>query len=474
MIGEGPELIEQEAPAEVVGILGSAVYDLPVEANSWVEAEVNFLSRERPHVIQRWLERGDQYEEFVTAVLKNEGLPADLRSLAMIESGYLPTARSHAGAVGIWQFMAATARHAGLRVEEEVDERMDPVRSTRAAARHLRWLHRSLGDWALAAAAYNAGSGRISRGMEATGAKSFWELAVWGDLADETKHYVPRLYAMTIIAKDRQRFGLPGPAAEVKAFAFDSIEVDLATPLSLLAASGGVALSQLSELNPHLIAGRTPEGRYWVWTPRGTGETMQAAFSASAFRAGGGMKSYRVRKGDHAARLAERGGVNVGDILDLNPGIDWDNLKSGQKLALPAAAVARLAAAAEEQPARRKAEQVIAAEGERRPAAATHTVRNGETLWEIARRYRVGVESLQRENELTGSKILPGQTLKLPGGTPAEAAAPATQYTVKSGDTLWGIARTHGCSVAALREQNGLGSVAIRPGQRLTIPVATN
>lgn len=461
MIGEGPELIEQEAPAEVTGVLGNAVYDLPVEANSWVEAEVNFLSRERPHVIQRWLERGDLYEEFVTAVLADQGLPADLRSLAMIESGYLPTARSHAGAVGIWQFMAATARQAGLRVEDEVDERMDPVRSTRAAARHLGWLHRSLGDWALAAAAYNAGSGRISRGMQATGATTFWELAVRGDLADETKHYVPRLYAMTIIAKDRERFGLPGRPAGVQGFAFDSIEVDLATPLGVLAASGAIPLARLAELNPHLIAGRTPSGRYWVWTPPGTGAEVQAAFSASAFRAGGGMKLYRARKGDQLGKVAERAGVSVEEILDLNAGVDWEKLVTGQQLVVPAGAAARIAAASE---ARRPA-----AVESGRNTKDLHTVAYGETLWKIADRYSVDVESLQRENELSGSRIMPGQRLKIPG-----AAVAAVQYTVKNGDTLWAIARAHGCSVAALRGHNALGSAPIQPGQQLVIPVATN
>ncbi len=207
-VDSGPELEAEELKDASSTLLGSVRYDMPMEANTWVATELDFLVRQRKAVVGRWLERAEPYQEFVKGVFAGYGLPTDMHHLAMVESGFIPTARSHAGAVGLWQFMPATGRGMGLRIDDLVDERMDPVRSTHAAAKHLRDLHRTFGgDWSLAAAAYNAGTGRISRGMQGIGAKNFWELAVWGTLAQETRQYVPRLYAVTIIARDRERFG---------------------------------------------------------------------------------------------------------------------------------------------------------------------------------------------------------------------------------------------------------------------------
>jgi membrane-bound lytic murein transglycosylase D len=350
-IGQSASVRSEPVEPAPRDLLGPFSYDLPVESNSWVEGELDFLTQERRDVVAKWLRRGDFYESFVRGVMRSYSVPTDLYYLGMIESAFLPTARSHAGAVGFWQFMPSTGRAMSLRVDSLVDERMDPIRSTRAAARHLKELRDEMGDWALAVAAYNAGSGRISRGLQAFGVNNYWDLAQNGDLAEETKQYVPRLYAMAAIAKGRDRFGFDPPSGE--SFAYDSVQVEGSTRLSELARIGEVSLDALTRMNPHLLRGVTPSGGYWVWVPVGRGLDVQRAWLASA---------------------AARSAVKV-------------------------ASVARKAVSRPEP----------------NPAPApTHLVRKGDTLWSIARRYGVTVDSIQSANHLADRPIQPGMKLAIP------------------------------------------------------------
>ncbi|MBB4638858.1 LysM peptidoglycan-binding domain-containing protein [Longimicrobium terrae] len=364
-IGEGFTLPAERPAAVGADLLGTARYDLPVEANEWVRQEVDFLVNQRGPVVAGWMTAADRYGEWVRDVFASYGIPRDLSHLGMVESGYRPTVRSHAGAVGMWQFMPATGRGMGLRIDELVDERMDPVRSTHAAARHLRDLNRQFrGDWALAAAAYNAGTGRISRGLGRFGATNFWDLAQRGDLAEETKHYVPRLYAVTIIAKDPTRFGLPARGPQ-RSFGFDSIRVDLATPLSVLASVGDIPLPDLVELNPHLLRQVAPP-RYWVWVPAGQGAALQPAYAASEFRQRGGYDSYRVREGDSLDRLAELSGLPAERIRQLNLSMG-ETVQPGQQLRLFADAARVLNERPMPRVARAETSERSSSTGRRRP-----------------------------------------------------------------------------------------------------------
>jgi membrane-bound lytic murein transglycosylase D len=472
LLGEEVALVGTAIAPSRRDILGSVAYDLPVVGNTWVEAELDFLVGQRRDVIARWLARGDYYEGFVQQVLQDNGVPTDLVHLAMIESGFVPTARSHAGALGIWQFMPATARESGLRVEAEVDERMDPVRSTRAAARHLRSLHRSLGDWSLAAAAYNAGSGRLSRAMTAVGTRDFWTLAERSDLAVETKQYVPRLYAMTVIGRDRERFGLQRMTST--AFAFDSIHVEIATPLAELARLGDLSITDLTQLNPHLVQGRTPANGYWVWVPAGQGEALQRAWLASSFR----------RNQEVAPRTALRPARSDEPVVAVNaaPAAAGSNGASRPAAASPAASTARATPARAAAPATRPAAAgaavaaaaptpARAASTRATPPEPTHTVAAGENLTGIARRYGTTVTELQKTNNLSSSVIRPGQSLRIPSSATNRPPRMA-EHVVKNGESLWGIARQYGSSIAAIEEANGLGERPIQPGQKLTVPIA--
>lgn len=505
-----PERAEPAPPPARRDLLGAAAYDLPVEGNLYVEQEVDFLVGKRRDVIAGWMERADYYEPFVKRILTANGIPTDLHHLAMIESGYVPTARSRAGAVGIWQFMPATGRGMGLRIDEYVDERMDPVRATLAAARHLRALNGGFRDWALSAAAYNAGSGRISRGLRAVGASDFWQLSTRGNLAAETRRYVPRLYAMTIIARDRERWGFSAQKGLVRTFAFDSVQVDLATPLAELARIGRVPVDHLAALNPHLIRGTTPPGRYWVWVPSGSGAAVQTAFQDSEFRGWRGVAPYAVRGGEDLRTVAEMAGISADRLRELNPSLGGRGARPGEKILLPAPAAERLAARAVEPPPAAPKPLAVAPKpsapqpagkgdasdtkpvvtpaaepepvSEPTPAGTTYTVRAGETLLGIAERFGVAFTEVLAANGMETATVRPGQTLRIPAARPGAPPLPApetestpkatgTEHTVQSGETLYGIARRYGTSAAALRSANGLAEEAvIVPGQTLRLP----
>lgn len=497
-IGEGFEL-KSTRPATVgTDLLGTAQYDLPVEANEWVRMELDFLVNQRHDVVGRWLEQADRYDEWVRDVFASYGIPRDLHHLGMVESGYRPTVRSHAGAVGMWQFMPATGRGMGLRIDSLVDERMDPVRATHAAARHLRDLSRQFrGDWALAAAAYNAGSGRINRGLGRFGATTFWELAQRGDLAQETRHYVPRLYAVTIIAKDPARFGYRAPSGPVRRFEYDSMRVDLVTPLPVLAQAGNIPVDDLVDLNPHLIRQVAP-ANYWVWVPAGQGNAVQQAYASSEFRQRGGYGYYRVREGDSLERLAELSGVSAERIRALNLSTGLEPLRPGTRVRLfadaartlesrPAPRVARSESPrgdAERSGDERRGEGESSTRTERTASASRRTASSeGERASGNEPRARREADSEPRSSARTEGGSRSSGTVRrsssASGGTAdasrsttagASRAASGRTHTVADGETLWGIARRYDVTVDAMREENDLGDGAIQPGQTLRIP----
>lgn len=533
--------IEEVAPSgtsAVVGadLLGSAQYDLPMVANLTVRNELEFLVYQRHSVVGGWLRNAERYHEFVRDVFASYGVPRDLSHLGMIESGYRPTVRSHAGAVGMWQFMPATGRGMGLRIDSLVDERMDPVRSTHAAARHLRDLHRRFrGDWSLAAAAYNAGEGRINRGLGRFGASDFWDLANRGDLAQETRRYVPRLYATTIIAKDPVRFGFPAPGF-VRRFAYDSVRVDLATPLAVLAQVGSLPLNELTEMNPHLFRQVAPRD-YWVWVPHGQGGALQQAFAASEFRQRGGYATYRVREGDSLGRLAELSGLTAEQIRSLNLSANTESLRPGTQLRLyadaarvlnarPAARVARSesrrpprvlgdtpensggaagsASTGGSSSSRGSGSGSASAEGRSGSSESASSSRRsssedaagqadgGRSSSASSSERRSGSASAERSasSGRAGSSSSPtrsteGGSNRGGGERPSSASSSATArrsegtsssartHTVEDGETLWGIARRYEVTVDAVREANEMDSETIRPGQALRIPRAS-
>lgn len=261
------------------------IAELPVARNESVDRFVNLFHREQTDRIALYLKRSGRYEGMIRTKLRERRMPEDLFYLSMIESGFNPNARSTAQAVGLWQFVAGTARLYGLRVDGYVDERRDPERATDAALEYLQDLHGRFGAWNLAAAAYNTGEFRVARAMrEVTGGvrgseNDFWRIR--GRLPSETSAYVPLMHAAALIGKDPHKYGLDG-IERLLPVEVESVSIPGGTSLDRVAAAVGVPVEDLRELNSHLVRGTTPPGgSYPVKVPLGRGDALRASFGAT-------------------------------------------------------------------------------------------------------------------------------------------------------------------------------------------------
>src|SRR3989454_2311390 len=252
--------------------------DYSVAQNDDVRYFLDLFTRSRREVVETWMGRSGRYLAMIQEVFRSQGLPTDLAFTAMIESGFDPRAVSSARAKGLWQFMAPTARGYGLRVDRWVDERLDPEKSTVAAAAYLRDLYRQFGSWELAHAADNAGEGKVIRAIRVTGSSNFWNLTRTKHLRRETREYVPAIQAATLIGRDPDQYGFA-----VGGDAWDDTErvsVPPSTDLRRLAADAGLSPEMLRGLNPTLVRGITPPGTPWeIRVPRGTSEGVLAALA---------------------------------------------------------------------------------------------------------------------------------------------------------------------------------------------------
>jgi soluble lytic murein transglycosylase-like protein len=232
-------------------------FDVPIQMNKQVRAYLVYFSTERKEVIRRYLSRSTRYLPMIKEVFQEYGLPEDLAYLAMIESGFNTKAYSPAAACGMWQFIKGTGLRYGLAINNYVDERRDPEKSTRAAAQYLLDLYKQFGSWYLAAASYNCGEGRVQRELDQSTHKNFWELSANMCLPTETKNYVPQMIAATIIAKNPGKFGFKN-VPYLPALKYDKVQVKEATSLEAAAMAVNVPPEEIQTLNPELLRGVTP------------------------------------------------------------------------------------------------------------------------------------------------------------------------------------------------------------------------
>lgn len=393
-----------------------------------------FTGRSKERIAER-LERGTRYEPMIRAKMRAGGLPEDMYYLALVESGFDPHAYSRAAAVGMWQFMTSTARDMGMRVDWWVDERRDPIRSTAAAVRFIRGLRDQFGSLYLAAAAYNGGPGRVSRGLarfaddlEGTQAEdAFFVLAEKDYLRNETREYVPQLIAAALIAKEPARYGMelhPRPP-----FAYDSVRVPASTPLAAIAKAARVSLGEVTDLNSHLLRGMTPPREsYLVRLPVGAAAGFDSAFSALPPEVRKATVTVETKKGDTPASIARRLDVPASAVAAFNPAmhkLKSGRLAPGQLLAVPTPAVV---AAALDIP-----DPGIEKYPNSTRRLKVHTVRRGESLRLIARKYSISPARLMRLNGLRRPVIFPGQTLVLASSSSSKARSSARSASTASG-----------------------------------------
>jgi membrane-bound lytic murein transglycosylase D len=288
--------------------------------------------------MQRALQRGSKYLPRIARILVEEGVPAQLAYLPIVESGYSLHAVSHAGAVGPWQFVRGTGQRYGLRIDGYVDERRDPEMATRAAARYLRDLYERFGDWHLALAGYNSGEGNIERIQAWKGCENYWEMSDRGYLPVETSEFVPRFLAAVEVAMSPAYYGFDIPTT--KPTRFDTIEVTRPISLKAVARLSGSDEETIRELNPALNRGVVPPHGYAVRLPKGTREQFELALSSyrepeQAVRARV-ARSHKVRRGETLASIAERYGVSVKSLIEVNRLRKGGALKAGQSLRIPA------------------------------------------------------------------------------------------------------------------------------------------
>ena len=488
--------------------------DLPLMMTDQVAGYISYFSGYGRGVFERAYARSGRYHDMIVSTLKQEGVPQDLIYLAQAESGFHPLAVSRAGARGIWQFMSSRARGYGLHHNMWVDDRQDPEKSTRAAARHLKELYGQFGDWYLAMAAYDSGPGTVQSAVKRTGYADFWELYRRNVLPHETRNYVPIILAVTIMTKNPSQYGLDDVAME-KPPAYDTVTINYPVDLRLVAECANTTPAELQDLNPSLLRLSTPrEGKFDLHLPVGTKDQYETAIATIPADKRLWWRFHTVRSGDTLVALAHNYRVTARSIKEVNH-LDSNELEADARLIIPMAAGTR-----------------AVNDGATYARRITrYHVQKGDTVESVAENFGVSPQMIRRWNGLRGSSLSGRKIVALhlpitPSAHDAEVASarsgkskhtgagssgagsgsapsgsvpktdtaavkpPATKsaqierlntaktetpsvvhHTVKSGETLYSIAQAYRTTVAALKRDNRNVAV-LRPGMVLVVQVA--
>ncbi len=467
-----PEEAEKERQ-KIQQVVGRVSYDIPVVLNPRVLAYIEAFQTRLRGEFEAGLKRSGAYLPMIKKVFREAGLPEDLAYMAHQESAFKVNAYSRARAKGMWQFMSFTGRKYGLKIDLWVDERGDFEKATRAAAAYLKDLHARYGDWHLAMAAYNAGEGKIDRALARARARDYWALLKTRYIRTETKWYVPAILASILIDKSPEDYGFfveTDPGLE-----WETVTVDRATDLQVIADAAGTSLESIRALNPELRGLVTPPNAstYSLRVPDGSKKDVLAKLETLPDDQRVSWTLHEVRPGETFSHIARRHGIPVRALLDANPRYIGKRLRRGVVLNVPISKGTPQVALA------RASENPTFDQGER----IVHRVRRGETLQAISTRYRTTIPNLKRWNNLNGSLIRPGQRLvayygekgsgprELDGTNSAVSVSGGRlQYRVQAGDTLASIAVKFGVSTDDLCRWNNLDPEAVlRAGDRVLV-----
>jgi membrane-bound lytic murein transglycosylase D len=467
--------------------------DLPLMMTDQVAGYISYFSNRGRGTFEHAFARSGRYHDMMVKILKEEGVPQDLIYLAQAESGFHPLAVSRVGARGIWQFMGSRARGYGLHHSMWVDDRQDPEKSTRAAARHLRDLYAQFGDWYLAMAAYNSGPGTVQAAVRRTGYADFWELYRRNVLPKETRNYVPIILAVTIMTKNLSQYGFDDVSMD-EPTNYDSVNISYPVDLRLVAECVDATQAQMQELNPSLLRLTTPrEGTFELHLPLGSKARYQTAIAEVPKDMRLWWRYHQVQTGDTVASLSRAYHVPVKSIVTANH-LDGTELEAGAKVIIPVAA----------------GKHPFSDNATYARRITRYKVRKGDTVETVAENFGVSAQMVRRWNGLHGGDSLrgrrvlalhlpvspssdgvsakskssahpnarPGKTTQVastPASKPAsaedeESSQPASvlRHKVKSGETLYSIATTYKTTVAALKRNNG-NIATLKPGMILVV-----
>ncbi len=476
--------VDPAVKAKAEAELASTRSDLPLMINDQVASFINYFSTKGHGTISNSMTRAGRYREMISRIFKEEGIPQDLIYLAEAESGFHPLALSRAGARGMWQFMASRASGYGLQRNWWVDERQDPEKATRAAARHLKDLYNQFGDWYLAMAAYNSGPGTVQHAVQRTGYADFWELYRRNVLPAETRNYVPIILAFAIMAKNPTQYGLdqivPDPPLQT-----DTVKIDYPVDLRLVAEMVDTSVANLQELNPSLLRMTTPkDGDFALRLPAGTSAKFEERIASIPKDKRVWWRYHRVTEGESLSEIAKKYHSSASSIAEVNSLSAGEELKKDARLVIPV------------EPGR-----LVEGQARYSKKAVRYKVRKGDTVLAVADDYGVPAEKLRSWNHLRGNALKPGRTLliyrpvrddaapemasgktksksavakKTAGATKSSsskaiATAKRRTHKVKKGETLSSIADNYGTTVAALRRDNPKIAKSLKAGQVLVI-----